>query len=467
MKTKPFFLIVLLWIFLSLACNFPLTELVATPTPPPTSTPTETFTPLPTLTPTETPTSTPSPTPTQTFTPTVTPTDTPTPTQAPTTSPQKFALFEEIWKTVKEQYIYEDYNGVNWLAVYQEFFARLSLGVSPKDFYQAMKEMIDRLKDDHSVYFSPREVEEQLMVYEGEKNYVGIGVFTVPVIEKRYITVILPFRDSPAERAGIQAHDRILAVNGQPIIDEEGNVLDLLSGEEGTYVTLTVQTPGGEPRYVSLRRERVDASIPIPYHVFSTPGGKRIGYLLVVSFADSNVDERVGKAMKKMTADAPLDGLIIDLRANQGGEYTTASNFLSYFTSGKLGYFTNRYGKKRRWSVSPKNVGGSQSLPLVVFVGDYTVSFGEMVAGVLQDRGRAYLIGEITEGNVELLWGYPFKDGSVLFLAHERFVPANRPEQDWEATGIIPDLVVPTDWDEITLTQDLALEVAFVYFDTH
>ena len=94
-------------------------------------------------------------------------------------------------------------------------------------------------------------------------------------------------------------------------------------------------------------------------------------------------------------------------------------------------------------------------------------SFGEVVAGVLKDRGRAFLIGETTEGNIELLWGYPFKDGSVLFLAHERFVPAFNPEQDWEATGIIPDLEVPTDWDEITLDQDLALEVAFVYFDTH
>ncbi len=467
MNPKPLSRLILILVFLSLACNFPLVELLATPTLPPTATPTETPTPLPTLTPTATATSTPSPTPTQTYTPTVTPTDTPTPTSAPTTSPQKFALFEEIWKTVKEQYVYEDFNGVDWLAVYQEFFARLSLGLTPKDFYLAMKEMIDRLNDDHSVYFSPREVEEQLLVYEGEKDYVGIGVFTVPMIEKGYVTVILPFRDSPAERAGLQAHDRILAVNGQPIIDEEGTVRDLLSGEEGTYVTLTVQTPGGEPRYVSLKRERIQASIPVPYHILATPGGKRIGYLLVVSFSDSNIDERVGKALKKMTADAPLDGLILDLRANQGGEYTTASNVLAYFTGGKLGYFTDRHGKRRWWSVSPKNVGGSQSLPLVVLVGDYTVSFGEMVAGVLQDRGRAYLIGEITEGNVELLWGYPFKDGSVLFLAHERFVPANRPEQDWETTGIIPDLVVPTDWDEITLTQDLALEVAFVYFDNH
>lgn len=205
----------------------------------------------------------------------------------------------------------------------------------------------------------------------------------------------------------------------------------------------------------------------MPYQVLTSPGGKRIGYLLVVSFADSKVDERVGKALKEMSAATALDGLILDLRVNQGGEYTTASNVLAYFTGGKLGYFTDRYGKKRWWSVSPRNIGGSQSLPLVVFVDNYTVSFGEIVAGVLQDRGRAYLIGEVTEGNVELLWGYPFKDGSVLFLAHERFVPANRPDQDWEATGIQPDLIVPTAWDEITLTQDLALEVAFVYFDTH
>ncbi len=467
MNLKPLTRLLILLVFASLACTLPMGELLATATPPPSATPTETFTPLPTFTPTATATSTPSPTPIQTFTPTVTPTDTPTPTPAPTTSPQKFALFEEIWKTVKEQYVYEDFNGVDWLAVYQEFFARLSLGVSSKGFYAAMREMIARLNDDHSVFFSPSEVEEQLAIYEGEKAYSGIGVFTLPVIEKRYVTVILPFRDSPAEKAGLQPHDRILAVNGQPIITEDGQVQDLLNGSEGTYLTLTVQTPGQEPRYVSLKRERVEASVPVPYHIFTTPAGKRIGYLLVVSFSDRNVDERVGKALKNMTAEAPLDGLILDLRANQGGEYGTASNVLSYFTAGRLGYFTDRYGKRRWWSVSPKNVGGSQTLPLVVFVGDYTISFGEVVAGVLQDRGRAYLIGEVTEGNVELLWGYRFRDGSVLFLAHERFVPANRPEQDWEMNGIIPDLVVPTDWDEITLTQDLALEVAFVYFDTH
>ncbi|MDI6813929.1 MAG: S41 family peptidase, partial [Desulfitobacteriaceae bacterium] len=287
---------------------------------------------------------------------------------------------------VRDKYVYEDFNGVDWLAVYQEFFDRLSLGVSPKGFYAAMREMIGRLNDEHSVYFSPSEVEEQLAIYEGEKNYVGIGVFTVPVLEKRYLTVILPFRDSPAAKAGIQAHDRILAVNGEALFDEDGTLKDLLSGSEGTYVTLTVQTPGQEPRFVTVRRERLNASIPVPYEVLFTPAGKRIGYLLVVSFTDNHIDERVGKALKKMTDEAPLDGLILDLRVNQGGEYTTASNVLSYFTSGKLGYFVNRYGKKRAWSVSAKNVGGSQSLPLVVLVGNYTVSFGEVIAGVLQDR---------------------------------------------------------------------------------
>ncbi len=467
MNPKPLTRVLMILVLVSLACNLPLAEFLATPTPLPSSTPTDTPTPLPTLTPTATATNTPSPTPTQTFTPTVTPTDTPTPTPAPTTSPLKIALFEEIWKTVRDKYVYEDFNGVDWMAVYQEFFDRLSLGVSPKGFYAAMREMIGRLNDEHSVYFSPSEVEEQLAIYEGEKSYVGIGVFTVPVIEKRYLTVILPFRDSPAAKAGVQAHDRILAVNGEALFDEEGNLKDLLSGSVGTYVTLTVQTPGQEPRFVTVRRERLNASIPVPYEVLFTPAGKRIGYLLVVSLSDSNIDERVGKALKKMTAEAPLDGLILDLRVNQGGEYTTASNVLSYFTSGKVGYFVNRYGKKRAWSIGAKNVGGSQSIPLVVLVGDYTVSFGEVVAGVLQDRGRAYVIGEVTEGNVELLWGFPFRDGSVLFLAHERFVPAFHPEQDWEASGIVPDLIVPTDWDEITLTQDLALEVAFVYFDTH
>jgi C-terminal processing protease CtpA/Prc len=84
---------------------------------------------------------------------------------------------------------------------------------------------------------------------------------------------------------------------------------------------------------------------------------------------------------------------------------------------------------------------------------------------VLQDLGRAYLIGEQTEGNVEILYIYEFTDGSRAWIAHDSFRPLNHPEQDWEKTGIVPDLVVPSQWDQVTLQTDPAVQAALEYFD--
>ena len=78
---------------------------------------------------------------------------------------------------------------------------------------------------------------------------------------------------------------------------------------------------------------------------------------------------------------------------------------------------------------------------------------------------RAYVIGDVTDGNMELLWGYDFEDGSRAWIAHEAFRPLNHPEVNWEVTGIIPDQVVTANWDEVTPETDPALAAALQYFD--
>lgn len=451
-------------IFLTPACQTSLVLPWSTPTPLPSPTPTFTETAVPTKTPTQTP----SPTPTVTFTPTPSPTITPTSTPVPTTMPEHFALFENIWKTVRDYYLYENYNGVNWDAIHSEMVARLTIGMGPEQFYYTMDEMISRLNDDHSTYWTPNELEFQKALYEGRANYAGIGVFTMPDYESRKAVVVVVFRNSPADEAGLKPHDSILEVNGEPLFDEDGNIKDLLRGEPGSFVNVTVQSPGQAPRYVVMKRDKIDTRLPIPHDVLISPAGKRVGYILLAGFTDEYVDNRVGKALEEMSTEAPLDGLILDMRVNMGGEQSIASGVLSYFTSGKLGYFVNRYGKKRWWSVTGVDKYGSQQVPLVVLVGKETYSFGELVSGVLQDRGRAFLMGDTTEGNVELLRGYPFEDGSMLLLAHEKFVPINHSDWDWETNGVVPDILIPVSkWGDITLNSDLALEVAYVFFDTH
>jgi C-terminal processing protease CtpA/Prc len=249
-------------------------------------------------------------------------------------------------------------------------------------------------------------------------------------------------------------------------LDENGLLQDIVRGPEGTTITMTVQTPGDKPRELHLTRHRITGDYPVVHRVITTPDGKRIGYILLITFEDSTVDEKVAAALQEMTADAPLDGLILDNRMNNGGSSTVLEPMLSYFAGGNLGYYIN-HDEQRPLQVKLNDINGSSQVPLVVLIGPGTVSFGEIFAGILQDIGRAYLIGTTTDGNVEILWGYDLEDGSQLWLANETFRPLNHPDQEWEKSGIIPDLSAPGDFDQYSLDNDPAVLAAIGYVSEH
>ncbi len=136
-----------------------------------------------------------------------------------------------------------------------------------------------------------------------------------------------------------------------------------------------------------------------------------------------------------------------------------------YFTGEPLGYMVRQKDEIPFKPEEPQDINGSQQVPLVILVGSGTASFGEVFAGALQDLSRAYLIGETTDGNVEILSIFNFSDGSRAWIATSTFRPVNDTEVNWEETGIVPDLTVPTLWDEITPTNDPALQAALSYFD--
>lgn len=383
-----------------------------------------------------------------------------------TPSAQQIEIFEQLWQTVRDEYLYADYNGADWEAIGAEYRQRVQAGMTAEAFYQAMDEMLAQLKDDHSVFLSPQEVAEEEAEYAGKTSYVGIGVLISAVPERQRATIILTFPNSPAERAGLQSHDNILSVDGQPILDESGFLRsELLLGEPNTSLGIVFQRPGESPRSLTLVRRPISGAVPVPHRVLFTPKGKRIGYLLLASLADSTIDDQVEKALREMNRQGDLQGLILDNRQNSGGADTVAKGVLSLFTSGRLGYFTNRHQERQWFEVRGKNLAGSAEMPLVVLIGPDTVSFGEIMAGILQDQQRATLIGMPTEGNVELLWSYDFADGSRAWIAHETFIPINHPDQDWEKTGIQPDLFISSNWDEVTLASDPVILAALEYFD--
>jgi len=388
----------------------------------------------------------------------------PTPTITPISLDMQKQIFHELWMIVRDEYLYADFNGLDWEAIYQEYDQRIQDGLETAEFYFAMDEMIYRLGDEHSAYLSPQAVAAEELEYAGGHDYVGIGVWVQYVPERQRGVVLLTFPGGPAENAGIKSRDFITAVEGQPLNDEFGTALDLLLGVEGTPVTFTIQTPGEEPREMTINRGRITGNLPVPYEVLTTASGKRVGYILVPTFSDSYVDDQVGNALAEMTKDEPLNGIILDNRINGGGYDNVMASTLSYFTEGLVGHFTNRRGNEAL-EIPRKNVGNSASLPLVVLVGPETASFGEIFSGILKDQGRATLFGETTDGNVEILWGYGFDDGSRAWIAHDTFKPVNNPDSDWEHEGIVVDIEAPSYWDEYTQENDPAILAALDYLD--
>ncbi len=378
---------------------------------------------------------------------------------------RQMQVFNELWTAVDENYLYADFNGLDWQAVRQDYTQRIRAGLSMPDFYLAMHQMVRGLGDEHSTYFSPEEAKEQDAEYAGTYDYVGIGVLSGVVEEKKRLVVILVFPGSPADQAGIRMHDSILTADGQPLVDEQGARLSLLRGVEGTSVQVEVQTPGQEPRTLTITRQRVNSILPVPYKVLNSPSGKRIGYIFIPTFNDSTIGTTIGNALREMTANGPLDGLVLDNRENGGGSSTVLEETMSYFINGTAGYFVE-HDTRYPLEIHGEDINGSQKVPLVVMVGDGTASFGEIFSGALHDLGRAYLVGEQTNGNVEILNIFNFSDGSRAWIASSTFQPVNDPTANWEATGITPDKAVPISWDEVTLETDPAVQAALAHFDT-
>lgn len=364
---------------------------------------------------------------------------------------------------VNDTYVYPDFNGLDWDAINLEYRLKISTGLNNLEFYLTMGELIARLGDDHSFFLDPGQVARQEAEFQGEHDYVGIGVLVNAVPARKHAVILSVFPGSPAESAGLQPRDSIISVDGTPIIDEYGYLRDIVRGPEGTSINMTIQTPGSATRNLEIKRHRITGDYPVFSSIITTPAGKRVGYIFLVTFMDGTVDEQVAQALQDMTVDAPLDGLILDNRMNEGGSSTVLEPMLGYFLGGELGSFI-KHAEEYPLQVNLNNINDSAELPLVVLVGSGTASFGEIYAGVLQDTGRAYVIGTTTNGNVEILRGYDFEDGSQLWLANETFRPLNHPDQDWEKSGIIPDLTIPGEFDQYSLNDDPTVLAAIQYF---
>ncbi|MBP1464108.1 PDZ domain-containing protein [Candidatus Chloroploca sp. M-50] len=436
--------IMLLLIILGLLAGctqVPWAALNPTPVPPSPVPPS----PMATLQPSPEPTSTPRPTATPLPSPTFEPLP-PTPTLAPVGAASRLQIFERTWELVRDNYVYEDYRGVDWDEVRRSFTPRVAAAEEPEAFYALMRELIDLLDDDHSRFESPQEVAAQQAEFRGELRYGGIGAQIRTLDEGGLITGTAP--DGPAERAGIQLNDLIVAVNGIPFTNTDAfgpdGPIGTVRGEPGTPVTLTIRTSNEAPREVIVIRETVAMD------AFNQVRGRflpdlPVGVVTIPSFYVDELDTKVRIAIEELQAAQPLAGLIIDVRENAGGYVHLMRNTVALFhDGGSIGSTAGRTTSEEQRIPQGKTIPGLEDVPVAILIGSGSASATEMFAAGMQVLGRARIVGEPSAGNTENLYGYNFDDGSRLLLAQ---VAYRLPDGTLiEERGVIPDRLVEVDW---------------------
>jgi C-terminal peptidase prc len=361
-------------------------------------------------------------------------------------------VFDQTVKTISDVYVYPNFNGKDWRAIASMHRAKVAAGLPTEGFYSEVQSMVSELGDNHSRFDSPVDVAELQAELSGTSQYVGIGILALPEINKGRIGIAGMYPDSPAAQSGLKVHDSILAVDGLPIVQDGKAYTYRVRGPECSAERLTVQAPGQAPHDVLVMRHRIEGDPPIDARAVPTRDGSHIGYIMLPSFFDEKIPGEIAAALKKF---GKLDGLIIDNRLNGGGSSDVVEPIMSYFVSGTLGEFKSRTAS-RPLTIQANPIENSQTAPLVVLVGPDTASFGEIFSGVLQDQGRAKVVGQTSMGNVEILHGYELPDGSRLWIAEETFDPAVS-HTKWEGRGIIPNVQAYADWDTFTFETDPAI----------
>ncbi|MBA3407492.1 MAG: S41 family peptidase [Solirubrobacterales bacterium] len=313
---------------------------------------------------------------------------------------------------------------------------------------------IKSLDDRFSAYFDPKTYKEFEEATEGAFEGVGLTVAE----DERGLRVVTVFDGSPARRAGIRSRDVITAVDGESLAGKTTDeATTLIKGPAGSTVSLTVVTGKAAPRTLKLRRARVD--VPVVESELRRADGAEIAHVRLSSFT-SGAHGEVRKAVDELL-DKGAEGVVLDLRDNGGGLLNEAVLVSSIFVGdGTIVSTKGRTRARRVFEASGNAIDGD--IPVVVLVNGESASASEIVAGALQDRKRAEVVGTRTFGKGVFQEVRPLSNGGALDITvGEYFTPGGRNLGGGgvkKGAGIEPEIKARDDTE--TEDRDEALEVA-------
>jgi len=305
----------------------------------------------------------------------------------------------------------------------------------------AIEGMLEELPDEYNRLYDKKEYERYQKELEG--NYIGLGM----EIAKRddLIKVVAKFPGSPADKAGIQAGDVLLGIDGESTqgmsVSEASSAID---GEAGTEVTLRVQDPDGAEKEITLTREE----ITIPPVELNYLAGKEVA-LLDINLFSKDTPGDLAKKLREVTDQQGVVGFVIDLRNNTGGLLNSALSVASKFVdSGLITKLIGPEGEQREYESSGNSV---PNLPVAVLVNEGTASASELVAAAVRDHDMGVLVGRNTFGKGLVQTTHPVgNDFKLKLSSYEYLTPDGR---SIPKDGLKPDL----ESDDPTRDTDLAI----------
>jgi len=355
----------------------------------------------------------------------------PTPEQQASTPPNAQTLFTpfwEAWDIVHKQYVDQPVDDL-----------KLMQG--------AIRGMMDALGDKQTFYMDPLVYKTETSSLAGE--YEGIGAYVDT--DKDYLTIISPIEGSPAEAAGMKPGDKIIAVDGKDMtgINPE-EVRQKVIGPAGTEVTLTVAREGeSEPLKFAITRARI---------LVPSVTGKMlendVAYIDINTFGEKTTSE-LNTVLDDLLKQNP-SGIIIDLRFNPGGFLQTSVEVASEFIAdGAVLY--EQYGDGKRDVYNVSGNGRAVDLPIVVLINEGSASASEILAGALQDYGRATLVGVKSYGKGSVQQWVPLSNdqGAARVTIAKWLTPK---ERAIDHVGLTPDVYVQLTDEDFKAERDPQLD---------
>jgi carboxyl-terminal processing protease len=324
---------------------------------------------------------------------------------------EQLRLFTEVLDIVQKQYVDD---------------------VPPKDLiYGAIKGTLRGL-DPHSSFLDPDSLKEMQVETSGSFGGLGIEI----TLRDDVLTVVSPIDGTPAFRAGLQPGDRIVKIDGLTTKDMQlSDAVKRMRGKPGSKVTISVVREGwGEPQDFEIQREVIHVQ-----SVRSHDLGEGVGYIKLRQFQEQTAHD-LDVALDKL-AKGGMKTLVLDLRNNPGGLLTAAVEVSEKFLDdGKLVVYTEGRVRNQNMKFSAHAKRPRTKIPMVVLVNNGSASASEIVAGALQDYGRAKVVGTTSFGKGSVQTIIPLSDGAGLRLTTAKyFTPKGRSIQ---GKGITPDVVV-------------------------